>query len=567
MAIIKRPESIVPRTRLPRDAHRAPRIYYPSPLELLFSVQELDVRPSALTGPPTTGGPAALASSARAFVLQEFDYVIVGGGTAGFAGGYVLPGADPLIYWIIDYSLVFGETKYDWNLKRVPRERLGGRVVDETVALEFDAWGTEFGNGPTWSCDALEPYYRKAENWTGPPTKTSWREVGLGVGKQKSAHADQLQQLLSRPDRRVCRNRECPRAQTPKPASSPLPEQSTPDQEHGPRRSLEPNANWKNLVVLTGAEATKSVSNGNTYKVHAKKEAIVSAGTSKTPQLLGLSGIGDKSLLNGLGIELPGVGENLLDQTYSNRLCCEEACQNSRAAPDAGVLTYDTATTGGIPVFTEEEMALSSLIPSPFDEGEIGWAQLLLSAGGAYWIGLKPPYVLRYADRVPLASVRARLCARQLFRPSLSPPVIDPKYFTHRFGRRRFPRRLRKWMNAEPISGLLVKENVPGEGAVNTFDEWTTYARFNAIARTAALAPEYLRGVVAPGYRVHRVANLRVVDASVIPLTFSVGPIGDRVRDCRKGDFIRILGSHSVQAADVIKFTRCTRIVKKQIND
>lgn len=44
-------------------------------------------------------------------------------------------------------------------------------------------------------------------------------------------------------------------------------------------------------------------------------------GTFKTPQLLELSGIGDRSLLKSFGIEtlidLPGVGENLLDQTYT----------------------------------------------------------------------------------------------------------------------------------------------------------------------------------------------------------------------------------------------------------
>ena len=82
-------------------------------------------------------------------------------------------------------------------------------------------------------------------------------------------------------------------------------------------------------------------------------------------------------------------------------------------------------------------------------------------------------------------------------------------------------------MQAEPINDLLVKENVPGDDRVNTFDEWAAYARSNAIVSlllhssshqhlklklnshillyfspqstfhpigTAALAPEYLRG-------------------------------------------------------------------------
>jgi hypothetical protein len=40
---------------------------------------------------------------------------------------------------------------------------------------------------------------------------------------------------------------------------------------------------------------------------------------------------------------------------------------------------------------------------------------------------------------------------------------------------------LRKWMHAEPINDLLVKENVPGDDRVNTFDEWAAYTRSNAI--------------------------------------------------------------------------------------
>jgi GMC oxidoreductase len=101
--------------------------------------------------PTRLGRPTALASSAEEFVAQEFDYVVVGGGTAGLvvaarlsedervrvgvleAGGYVPPGEEPRIDLIVNYGRVFGDPKFDWNLKSVPQEGLDGRVVQETV--------------------------------------------------------------------------------------------------------------------------------------------------------------------------------------------------------------------------------------------------------------------------------------------------------------------------------------------------------------------------------------------------------------------------------------------------
>lgn len=53
---------------------------------------------------------------------------------------------------------------------------------------------------------------------------------------------------------------------------------------------------------------------GNKYTAHASKEVVLSAGAVQSPQLLELSGIGNKTLLETLGItplvDNPNVGEN-----------------------------------------------------------------------------------------------------------------------------------------------------------------------------------------------------------------------------------------------------------------
>lgn len=96
----------------------------------------------------------------------------------------------------------------------------------------------------------------------------------------------------------------------------------------------EPNKHRKNLTVITGAHVTQIQLNhvstgkpiaegveyqkeGKKYIVSAKKEVVLAAGSFQTPQILELSGIGKKSVLDQYGIptivDLPGVGENYQD--------------------------------------------------------------------------------------------------------------------------------------------------------------------------------------------------------------------------------------------------------------
>ncbi len=92
---------------------------------------------------------------------------------------------------------------------------------------------------------------------------------------------------------------------------------------------LRPVLHRKNLTVLTGASVTKIRFQGNQARgfdflkdgqpvyAEAKRETILSLGSIGSPQILQLSGVGEKSLLNKFQIpvvqELPGVGENLHD--------------------------------------------------------------------------------------------------------------------------------------------------------------------------------------------------------------------------------------------------------------
>jgi choline dehydrogenase-like flavoprotein len=68
-------------------------------------------------------------------------------------------------------------------------------------------------------------------------------------------------------------------------------------------------------LTATGVEFQQGSDASRVYVVHGKKEIILSAGTIKSPQILELSGIGRKDVLDRLGvdvtIDLPGVGENV----------------------------------------------------------------------------------------------------------------------------------------------------------------------------------------------------------------------------------------------------------------
>jgi len=111
---------------------------------------------------------------------------------------------------------------------------------------------------------------------------------------------------------------------------------------------IKPAKNRSNLKILTNVLVQKVILenkiatgveysiNGNKKALKAKKEVILCAGSIGSPQLLQLSGIGPKKVLDDAGVdvlhELPGVGENLQDhlEVYFQYHCKKPITLNSK---------------------------------------------------------------------------------------------------------------------------------------------------------------------------------------------------------------------------------------------
>ncbi|KAG8848969.1 hypothetical protein FRB91_010359 [Serendipita sp. 411] len=234
-----------------------------------------------------------------------------------------------------------------------PRAKiLGGSTAVNALYMvraskeEHDAWASLLPNADQdWSWDGLYPYMLKTENFS-PPVDASL----TGTIVNESYHGHDGPVHVSYPQYTY----QSAAAWTPTLANLGL---KTTDPQGGqgwggfitpnsidPRdgtRSysktayLDPVVNRRNLVILLQSQATKITfdtsgtvpratgvdfaqrTNGTIYHVDAASEVIVAGGVFGTPQLLQLSGIGPKPLLDSWGIptvvDLPGVGEHFQD--------------------------------------------------------------------------------------------------------------------------------------------------------------------------------------------------------------------------------------------------------------
>jgi choline dehydrogenase-like flavoprotein len=311
---------------------------------------------------------------------------------------------------------------------------------------------------------------------------------------------------------------------------------------------LTPNLSRPNLTVITSAHTTRILLEGKRAvgveyhqgseikQIKASREVLLCAGALQSPQILMLSGIGPTAELQTHGIavvhDLPGVGENLQDHidvvqvvnaphlkdlfgvSLSGLVQAIKGIFEWRKHR-TGMLTTNFAEAGGF-IKTSPDEATPDL-------------QLHFVIGKLVDHGRKPTFGHGYSCHICLMRPKSRGRVTLANADPLAAPVIDPNFLADPDDMRRMVqgfKQMRTILSQPALAGYRGKE-LPATANAKTDAQIETVIRNYADTiyhpvGTCRMGP--LEGpqanplnVVDSELRVHGIAGLRVVDASIMP--------------------------------------------------
>ncbi|MGV9677302.1 GMC family oxidoreductase [Nocardia sp. NPDC003482] len=500
---------------------------------------------------------------------DSFDFVIVGGGTAGCvlanrlsadpaasvllleAGGT----ADaPAVRMPAAFIALFG-TALDWRYRTAPQPELAGRSVAwprmralggcsamnamiyiRGAAADYDRWRSEFG-ADGWDYAAVLPYFVRAERnstHSGPLHGTdgpqfvedrrythelshAWVRAAVDAGLPANADFNGAHQTGAGLYQVTCRD--------------------------GRRWSavdgyLTPALTRSNLCVRTGALVTRIVltrgrARGVTYRsdageertAYADAEVILAAGAIGSAQVLLLSGVGPPAQLRSLGIEvaaaLPGVGDNLQDHPVTPLVWHTRDTTDLRLdlATARNALTWHSSGTGPLSSNVAEAGGFLRA------DGSGGPPDIQVHLTPTAFYDIEGPRHDRPTVTAGVTLVDVRSTGRLRLR-SADPrahPILRPGYLTDGDDLAAVLAGCRRVLDicARPAFARylhrphLLDTATPTNTQLREHIRTRTRTLFHPVG-TCAMGRHPL-AVVDPSLRVHGIEGLRIADASVMP--------------------------------------------------